>query len=110
MLRARTPDDVERRSTPCSAPTKYYAPRWSTHRQPTGLDPDRASFTTALKSAADQIVNAAGVIAGTVIDLVGVIGTHVPNNLLPDRRIRVKSRMIKRIVSARPGTPLMRGG
>ncbi|WP_305783727.1 hypothetical protein [Symbioplanes lichenis] len=55
-------------------------------------------------------MNAAGVIAGTVIDLVGVIGTHVPNNLLPDRRIRVKSRMIKRIVSARPGTPLMRGG
>ncbi|RQW94171.1 transposase, partial [Micromonospora inaquosa] len=32
----------------------------------------------------------------TVIDLVGVIGTHVLNHLLPDRRIRVKSRMIKR--------------
>ncbi len=41
-------------------------------------------------------MHAAGVIADTVIDLVGVIGTHVLAHLLPDRRIRVKSRMIKR--------------
>jgi hypothetical protein len=61
-----------------------------------GLDPDRASFTTALNAARDQIVHAAGVITGTVIDLIGAIGTHVLNNLLPERRIRVKTRMIKR--------------
>ena len=61
-----------------------------------GLDPDRASFTTALNTARDQVVQAAGVITDTVIDLVGVIGTHVLANLLPDRRIRVKTRMIKR--------------
>jgi hypothetical protein len=67
----------------------------ATDSQP-GTDPDRASFTTALNTARDQIANAAGVIAGTVIDLVGVIGAHVLAHLLPDRRIRIKSRMIKR--------------
>ncbi|MCU7731234.1 transposase, partial [Actinoplanes sp. KI2] len=61
-----------------------------------GLDPDRASFTTALNAARDQIIHAAGIITDTVIDMVGVIGTHVLNNLLPDRRIRTKTRMIKR--------------
>jgi hypothetical protein len=61
-----------------------------------GLDPDRASFTTALNTARDQVIHAAGVIADTVVDLVGVIGAHVLAHLLPDRRIRVKSRMIKR--------------
>ena len=61
-----------------------------------GLDPDRASFTTALNAARDQVVQAAGVIADTTIDLVGVIGERVLANLLPDRRIRTKTRMIKR--------------
>ena len=61
-----------------------------------GLDPDRASFTTALTTARDQLIHAAGIIADTVIDLVGVIGTQVLAHLLPDRRIRVKTRMIKR--------------
>ncbi|GLY99838.1 transposase [Actinoplanes sp. NBRC 103695] len=61
-----------------------------------GTDPDRASFTTALNTARDQVVHAAGVIADTVIDLVGVIGAHILNDLLPDRRIRTKTRMIKR--------------
>ncbi len=61
-----------------------------------GLDPDRASFTTALNTARDQLVHAAGVIADTVIDLVGVIGAHVLADLLPDRRVRTKTRMIKR--------------
>ncbi|GAB3810737.1 hypothetical protein GCM10027605_49600 [Micromonospora zhanjiangensis] len=61
-----------------------------------GLDPDRASFTTALNAARDQIILAAGVIADTVIDLVGAIGERVLANLLPDRRVRTKTRMIKR--------------
>ncbi|WP_407566889.1 IS4 family transposase [Polymorphospora sp. A560] len=61
-----------------------------------GLDPDRASFTTALNAARDQVVHAAGVIADTVIDLVGAIGERVLADLLPKRRIRTKTRMIKR--------------
>ena len=61
-----------------------------------GLDPDRASFTTALNTARDQLIQAAGVLADTVIDLVGAIGRAVLAHLLPDRRIRVKTRMIKR--------------
>jgi Insertion element 4 transposase N-terminal/Transposase DDE domain len=61
-----------------------------------GTDPDRAGFSTAMNTARDQIIHAAGVITGTVIDLVGVIGAHVLANLLPDRRVRVKTRMIKR--------------
>ncbi|MDG9679124.1 transposase, partial [Micromonospora sp. DH14] len=61
-----------------------------------GLDPDRASFTTALNTARDQVVHAAGIITGTVIDLIGAIGAAVLDNLLPDRRTRTKTRMIKR--------------
>ena len=61
-----------------------------------GLDPDRVSFTTALNTARDQVIHAAGVIADTVIDLIGAIGSTVLDNLLPDRRIRIKTRMIKR--------------
>ena len=62
----------------------------------TDTDPDRASFTIALNSARDQVVQAANIIADTTIDLIGAIGRHVLANLLPDRRIRTKPRMIKR--------------
>jgi hypothetical protein len=41
-------------------------------------------------------VHADGVIAETVIDLVGVIGAQILANLLPERRLRTKTRMIKR--------------
>jgi len=61
--------------------------------------PDRASFTIALQAARDQIIQAAGVIAATVIDLVGVIGEHVLADLLPDRRLRVSTRAVKRAIS-----------
>ena|SRR3982750_1264918 len=67
----------------------------ATDSQP-GTDPDRASFTTALNTARNQFIQAAEVIATTVIDLVGAIGRAVLTHLLPDRRIRVKTRMIKR--------------
>jgi hypothetical protein len=63
------------------------------------VDPDRASFTIALHAARDQLVQAAGVIAGTAIDLVGVIGRHVLANLLPERRLRVNARTVKRAIS-----------
>jgi len=60
----------------------------ATSTQP-DVDPDRASFTIALQTARDQLVKATGVLAATAIDLVGTIGRHVLDNLLPDRRTRV---------------------
>ncbi|MFF0659605.1 IS4 family transposase [Micromonospora tulbaghiae] len=97
VLRARTPDGVDQEIH--ALLIIYQVLRTAmvdaTDSRP-GLDPDRASFTTALNAARDQVVHAAGVIADTVIDLVGVIGERVLANLLPDRRIRTKTRMIKR--------------
>lgn len=97
VLRARTPDGIDREIH--ALLILYQLVRTAmadaTDSQP-GLDPDRASFTTALNTARDQIVHAAGVIAETVIDLVGVIGAQILANLLPERRLRTKTRMIKR--------------
>jgi hypothetical protein len=45
------------------------------------------------------VVQAANVIAGTVIDLVGTIGEHVLAALLPNRRLRVCPRIVKRAIS-----------
>ncbi len=64
-----------------------------------GADPDRGSFTIALSAARDQLVQALGVIADTVIDLVGAIGRRVLDNLMPDRRLRVSPRVVKRAIS-----------
>jgi hypothetical protein len=63
------------------------------------LDPDRASFTIALNAARDLVIQAAGVIADTVIDLVGAIGRQILTNLLPDRRTRTNARVVKRAIS-----------
>lgn len=63
------------------------------------LDPDRASFTIALHAARDQLIQASGVIAETVIDLVGELGRLVLANLLPNRRLRIKPRTVKRAIS-----------
>jgi Insertion element 4 transposase N-terminal/Transposase DDE domain len=64
-----------------------------------GTDPGRASFTIAFHTARDQLTQAAGVIAGTVIDLAGTIGRHVLAALLPARRVRVSPRIVKRAIS-----------
>ncbi len=64
-----------------------------------GIDPGRGSFTIALNAARDLLTQAAGVIAGTVIDLIGAIGRRVLDNLLPDRRLRVSPRVVKRAIS-----------
>jgi hypothetical protein len=64
-----------------------------------GTDPDRASFSAALQAARDQVIQAAGVIAGETIDLIGAIGRHVLNNLLPARRQRLSPRAVKRPLS-----------
>jgi hypothetical protein len=97
VLRARTPEGIDQEIH--ALLITYQAMRTAmvdaTDSRP-GLDPDRASFTTALNTARDQIVAAAGIIADTTIDLIGAIGATVLDNLLPDRRIRIKTRMIKR--------------
>ena len=64
-----------------------------------GVDPDRASFTVALQAARDQLIQAAGVLTATTIDLVGRIGRAVLANLLADRRLRVSPRIVKRAIS-----------
>lgn len=64
-----------------------------------GIDPDRASFTVALHTARDQVVQAAGIIADTAVDLVGAIGRQILTALLPERRPRTKARIVKRAIS-----------
>jgi hypothetical protein len=100
VLRARTPAGVHQEVY--ALLVTYQALRTAmtdaTNTTP-GIDPDRASFTTALHAARDQVVQAAGVIAGAVIDLVGKIGRVVLDNLLPARRLRVNARTVKRAIS-----------
>jgi Insertion element 4 transposase N-terminal/Transposase DDE domain len=63
-----------------------------------GTDPDRASFTTALETARDQLTTAAGIYpddAATPADLPGVIGRAVLASLLPARRPRYSARKVK---------------
>jgi Transposase DDE domain len=97
VLRARTPPgiDQEVHALLIVYQTLRTAMVDTTDTQ-SGIDPDRAGFSTALNTARNQIIQAAGVIADTVIDLVGAIGHAVLAHLLPDRRVRVKTRMIKR--------------
>jgi hypothetical protein len=97
VLRARTPDGIDQEVHALLVVYQILrtAMTDATDSRP-GLDPDRASFTTALNTARDQLTNAAGILADTVIDLVGAIGRAVLAHLLPERRIRVKTRMIKR--------------
>jgi len=64
-----------------------------------GTDPDRASFSVALQAARDQVIQAAGIIAGETIDLAGTIGRHIMASLLPARRLRVSPRAVKRPLS-----------
>jgi hypothetical protein len=70
-----------------------------------GTDADRASFTTAVEAARDQVTAAAGVIVSGEVDLVGVIGRAVLADLLPARRLRFSARKVKSPISryhARP--------
>ncbi len=100
VLRARTPGGVDQEIY--ALLVIYQALRISicdaTIARP-DVDPDRASFTVALGAARDQLVKAAGVIADTTIDLVGVIGRHVLDNLMPARRLRTTPRVVKRAIS-----------
>ena len=60
-----------------------------------GTNPDRASFTTALEAAKDQLTAAHGIYPGEPADLPGAIGRAVLATLLPARRPRYSARKIK---------------
>jgi hypothetical protein len=100
VLRARTPAGVDQEIYALLVTYQILriAMTDATNSQP-GTDPDRASFAIALNAARDQVIHAAGVIAGTVIDLVGKIGRLVLDELLPERRLRVNARTVKRAIS-----------
>jgi hypothetical protein len=69
------------------------------------LNPDRASFTTALQTARDQLIAAGGILPTDQpgrpghIDLLGVIGRAVLATLLPPRRPRWSARKVKNATS-----------
>ena len=71
----------------------------SAEHTPKFVDDSRASLSIAWHTARDQIIQAAGVTAGPLIDLAGTIGAHVLDNLLPARRLRVSPRIVKRAIS-----------
>jgi hypothetical protein len=100
VLRARTPTGVTQEiyALLITYQTLRIAITDATIGRP-DIDPDRASFTITLNAARDQLINAAGVIADTVIDLVGAIGRQVLDNLMPDRRLRSNPRVVKRAIS-----------
>jgi len=60
-----------------------------------GTNPGRASFTTALEAARDQLTAAAGICPGGPADPAGVIGRAVLSTLLPARRPRYSARIVK---------------
>jgi hypothetical protein len=100
VLRARTPAGIEQEIY--ALLVAYQTLRIAICDATTGrpdVDPDRGSFTVALHAARDQLIAAAGIISETNIDLVGVIGRHVLEHLLPDRRCRTSPRVVKRAIS-----------
>jgi hypothetical protein len=60
-----------------------------------GTDPDRASFTTALQAAREELTAARGICPDGPADLPGVIGSAVLATLLPARRPRYSARKVK---------------
>jgi hypothetical protein len=100
VLRARTPDGIDQEVY--ALLVTYQALRTAIADAAAtvpGTDPDRASFAVALNAALDQVILAAGVLAGTVTDLAGTIGRHVLASLMPSRRLRVSPRAVKRAMS-----------
>ena len=100
VLRARTPDGIEQEIY--ALLVTYQALRTAIADAASavpGTDPDRASFSVALDAARDQVIQAAGVVAGTRVDLVGQIGRAVLASLMPSRRLRISPRVVKRAMS-----------
>lgn len=63
------------------------------------INPDRASFTTALQAARDQLVAADGILPADKLDVLGAIGRAVLGTLLPPRRPRWSTRNVKNSTS-----------
>lgn len=61
----------------------------------TGIDPDRLSFTIALRTARHTVINANAVGWGRLTDIL----THVRNLAAPKRRCRTSPRCVKRTLS-----------
>nr|CEL19435.1 Mobile element protein [Kibdelosporangium sp. MJ126-NF4]CTQ94766.1 Mobile element protein [Kibdelosporangium sp. MJ126-NF4] len=70
----------------------------ATETQP-GTDPDRASFTTALETARDQLTAAHAIHPTEPVDLLGAIGRAILRTLLPPRRPRFSARTVKSATS-----------
>ena len=100
VLRARHPSGVEQElwALLCTYQALRIAISDALLHRP-DINPDRASFTVALHAARDQIIQTAGIIAETSINLVGRIGAAVLTDLLPARRTRTRQRVIKRAIS-----------
>jgi hypothetical protein len=99
VLRARTPAGIDQEAY--ALLVTYQALRLAIADATAGhpTSPDRASFTVALHAARDQLIHAAGVTAGTTIDLTGHIGRAVLASLLPPRPTRICPRVVKRAIS-----------
>jgi len=100
VLRARTPAGIEQEVY--ALLITYQALRTALADAAStvpGTDPDRASFTIALNAARDQVILAAGVIAGARTDLAGRIGRTALASLMPARRLRTSPRVVKRAIS-----------
>ncbi len=100
VLRARTPDGIEQEIW--ALLVTYQALRTAIADAAgavPGTDPDRASFSVALDTARDQVIQAAGIFAGTRVDLIGRIGRAVLASLMPGRRLRISPRVVKRAMS-----------
>jgi hypothetical protein len=100
VLRARTPAGIEQEIW--ALLTTYQVLRTAmadAAASRPGTDPDRGSFTIALQAARDQVIQAAGILAGAVIDLTGVIGRQILAALMTARRTRTSTRVVKRAIS-----------
>ena len=60
-----------------------------------GTDPDRASFTTAMETAREELTAARGICPDGPAELPGVIGRAVLATLLPARRPRYSARKVQ---------------
>jgi hypothetical protein len=99
VLRTRTPTRIEQETYALLIVYQLLRTAIADAALAAGIDPDRASFTVALNTARDQLVQAANIIADTVVDLIGAIGRQVLAHLMPDRRVRVSPRIVKRAIS-----------
>jgi hypothetical protein len=99
VLRARTPDGIDQEVYALLVTYQALRGAIADAAAVSGADPDRASFAIALNAARDQVILAAGVTAGTAVDLTGNIGRLVLASLMPARRPRTSPRVVKRAIS-----------